>query len=224
MFNFLPKAKHRMGSAVSLKELYKHKMRTVLQTPFLCWMTRCCRKTRVFYWNPSRKVNIWNKAEQEFSCCGKDSHLSAFGKHAFLKSGLPQRWTGTPAVGFNCCSLNPFYLMRGLPAVLSLQHCRLLEALFICQIDLRKTNWGSKSQEYQNMLLKDISKEKTQSSPPLFESHLQAVVSFFWLCNHCLPSLSHQNLYVLYISSTQTDPSGETWRCVEQVGGLQAQR
>lgn len=108
-------------------------MRTVLQTLLLCRMAHFCCKTRVLYWNPRRKVNIWNKAEQEFSCYGKDSHLSAFGKHAFLKSGLPQRWTGTPAVGFNCCSLNPFYLMRRLPAVLNLQHGWLLEALFICQ-------------------------------------------------------------------------------------------
>lgn len=174
MFNFLPKAKHRMGSALSLKELYKHEMRTVLQTPFLCWMTCCCCcccKTRVFYWNPSRKVNIRNKAKQEFSCWGKDSYPSAFGKQALLNSGLPQRWTGTPALGFNHRSMNPFYLMRGLPAVPNLQLCWLLEALFISQIDLRKTNLGSNSQEHQNMLLKISARENTLSTPPPIESH-----------------------------------------------------
>lgn len=172
MFNFLPKAKHRMGSALSLKELYKHKTKTVLQTPFLRWMACCCCKTRVFYWNPSRKVNIWNKAKQEFSCWGKDSHLSALGKQALLKSGLLQRRTGTPALGFNHCGLNPFYLMRGRPVVSNLRHCWLLEALFSCQIDLRKTNLGSKSQEHRNTLLEEIlPRENAARSPPPIENH-----------------------------------------------------
>lgn len=170
MFYFLPKAKHRMGSTLSLKELYKHEKKTVLQTPFLCWMTCCCCcKTRVFYWNPGRKVNIWNKAKQEFSCWGKDSHLSVFGKQALLKNGLPQRWAGTPALGFNHCSLNPF---RGLLTVSNLWHCWLLEALFICQVDLRKMKLGYKSQEHQSMLFEEISlRENTMSSPPPIETH-----------------------------------------------------
>lgn len=167
MFNFLPKAKHRMGSVLSLKELYKHKTRTVLQTPFLSWMTCCCCcRTRGFYWNPSRKVNIWNKAKQEFSCWGKDSHLSAYGKQALMSGVL--NWD--PAFGFNLCSLNPFHLMRGLPAGSSLKCCWLLEALFVCQIDLRKTNLGSKSQKYQKMLQENSPWENTVSSPPPCDS------------------------------------------------------
>lgn len=171
MFNFLPKAKHRMGSVFSLKQLYKHKTRTVLQTPFLSWMTCCCCRTRGFYWNPSGKVNIWNKAKSlTLNKSLVVEEKTVICQHMASKLLWVGCWTGTPAFGFNLSSLNPSYLIRGLPAGSSLKCCWLLEAVFVCQIDLRKTNLGSKSQKHQNMLLENSPQENTVSSAPPTES------------------------------------------------------
>lgn len=75
--------------------------------------------------------------------------------------------------------------MRGLPAVSNLQHCWLLEAFFICQVALRKTNPGSKSQEHQNMLLKEFAWEKTlRATTSLW---MPLVSDVFPLIMHSLP-------------------------------------
>lgn len=161
----------------------------------------CCCRTRGFYWNPSRKVNIWNKAKQEFSCWGKDSHLSAYGKQALMSGVL--KWD--PEFGFNLCGLNPFYLMRGLPAGSSLKCSWLLEALFVCQIDLRKTNLGSKSQKHWKMLQENSPWENTVSSPPPSDSCQPKVpvsaVNLLWI--YCLPTSFLQTLPALLSNPIQ---------------------